>query len=268
MTETGGHPVLQLARPLLLVALFASARLLAGSPPDGVPPALENSARQAREEAEAGSRAFAAGDFLAAAESFGRAVALDPSHPAYGVLRARALGELIDRDDLSPTNAARLRTVVSIYEELLSGDPANEEYAQAVASLLAKAGDAAGLDAWLLGRGRNRVLPAEIRSSALRASAETALGKAARENEDGRRGAAAALAARARQRLDEAITISPFSLACHALRLHGLELEIAIARERGDAPRRAELEALLARARRATDTVVNALRTPEKTDEY
>ena len=224
--------------------------------------------RQAREEAEAGSRAFKAGEFLAAAESFGRAVALDPSQPAYGVLRARALGELIERDDLSPTNAARLRTVVSIYEELLSGDPANEEYAQAAASLLAKAGDAAGLDAWLLRRGRNRALPTEIRSSALRSSAEAALGKAARENDGGRQGAAASLAARARQRLDEAITISPDSLACHALRLHGLELEIAIARERGDAPRRTELEALLSRARRTADTVVHAHRTPEKTDEY
>ncbi len=266
--ESGGRSVLRLAGPFLLVALFASTGLLGGSPSDGVPPALESPAGLAREEAEAGSRAFTAGDFLAAAESFGRAVALDPSLPAYDVLRARALGELIEPDDLSPTNAARLRTIVSIYEELLSGDPANEEYAQAVASLLAKAGDAAGLDAWLLRRGRNRALPAEIRSSALRSSAEAALGKAARENDGGRQGAAATLAARARQRLDEAITISPDSLACHALRLHGLELEIAIARERGDAPRRAELEALLSRARRTAQAVERARRTAERTDEY
>lgn len=266
--ETEGRSVLHLARQFLLIALFATAGSLGGSPPDGVPPAPENPAWLAREEAEAGSRAFTAGDFLAAAESFGRAVALDPSRPAYGVLRARALGELVERDDLSPTNAARLRTVVSIYEELLSGDPANEEYAQAVASLLAKAGDAAGLDAWLLDRGRNRALPAEIRTNALRSSAEAVLGKAARENDGGRQGAAATLAARARLRLDEAVTISPDSLACHALRLHGLELEIAIAREQRDAPRRAELEALLSRARRTADAVERARRTAERTDEY
>ncbi|HYN41183.1 MAG TPA: hypothetical protein VE129_05360 [Thermoanaerobaculia bacterium] len=260
--------MLHLARLLLMGALFATRGLLADTQTEGASPAPTDSALQAREEAEAGSRAFASGDFLAAAESFGRAVALDPSQIGYGVLRARALGELVDRDDLSPANAARLKTVVSIYEELLSGDPANEEYAQAVASLLAKAGDAAGLDAWLLGRGRNRALPAEIRSSALRSSAETALAAAARDNEGGRREAAAALAARARQRLDEAIAISPGSLACHSLRLHGLELEVAIAREMSDTPRRSELEALLSRAQRAADAVERARRTAERTDEY
>jgi tetratricopeptide (TPR) repeat protein len=219
-------------------------------------------------EAEVGSRAFAAGDFLAAAESFGRAVALDPSQVGYGVLRARALGELVDRDDLSPANAARLRTVVSIYEELLAIDPDNEEYAQAVASLYGKIGDDSGRDAWLVRRARNRALPAEIRSNALRASAETALAEAARDNEGGRREAAAVLAARARQRLDEAIAISPGSLACHALRIHGLELEIAIARARKDAGRRAELDGQLSRARRTADAVERAQRTAERTDEY
>ena len=186
----------------------------------------------------------------------------------YGVLRARALGELVARDDLSPTNAARLRTVVSIYEELLAADPGNEEYAQSVASLLEKAGDASARDTWLLGRARNVGLPAEIRSNALRASAESALAEAVRANADGRREAAAALAAQARQRLDEAIVISPGALACHALRLYGLELEVSIAGERKDAPRQAELEVLLLRARRTAETVERARRTAERTDEY
>ena len=62
--------------------------------------------------------------------------------------------------------------------------------------------------------------------------------------------------------------ISPDSLACHALRLHGLELEVAIARERREAPRQAELEALLSRARRTADTVERARRTAARTDEY
>ena len=260
--------MLHLARPFLLGVLLAAARILADTPTEGAPPAPTDSTWQAREEAEAGSRAFAAGDFLAAAESFGRAVALDPSQVGYGVLRARALGELVDRDDLSPANAARLRTVVAIYEELLAADPANEEYAQTVASLYRKIGDDSGRDAWLARRARSSVLPAEIRSNALRATAETALAEAARDNEGGRREAAATLAARARQRLDEAIAISPGSLACHALRLHGLELEVAIARARRDAPRRAELEALLSRARRTADVVERAQRATERTDEY
>ncbi len=260
--------MLHLARPFLVGALLAATRLLAETPTDGAPPAQTDSTWRAREEAEAGSRAFAAGDFLAAAESFGRAVALDPSQVGYGVLRARALGELVDRDDRSPANTARLKTVVSIYDELLAADPANEEYAQAVASLYARIGDDSGRDAWLVRRARSSVLPAEIRSNALRASAETALAEAARDNDAGRREAAAALATRARQRLDEAILISPGSLACHALRLHGLQLEVAIARERRDAPRQAELEALLSRARRTADAVERAQRTAERTDEY
>lgn len=258
----------RLARPFLLGAALLAGGPLAAAPPEGSSPAREDSAREAREEAEAGSRAFEAGDFLAAAESFGRAFALDQSHAAYGVLRARALGELVDRDDLSPANAARLRTVVSIYEELLAADPANEEYAQAVASLLSKAGDAPGLDAWLLARGRNRALPVEVRSGALRASAETALAEAARDLPAGRREAAARLAARARQRLDEAIAIAPASLACHSLRIHGLGLEVAIAREARDAPRRAELEALLSRARRTASAVELARVSVARTDEY
>lgn len=260
--------MLHLARPFLLGALLASARLLADTPTEGAPPAPTDSAWQAREEAESGSRAFAAGDWLTAAESFGRAVALDPSQVGYGVLRARALGELVGRDDLSPANVARLRTVVSIYEELLAADPANEEFAQSVASLYGKVGDAAGSDAWLLRRARNPALPAEIRVNALRTSAETALAEAARDNEGGLREAAAALAVRARQRLDEAIAISPGSLACHVLRLHGLELEVSIARARRDAERRSELEALLSRARSLAGTVERAQRTAEKTDEY
>ncbi len=260
--------MLRLARPLVLGALFAAARLFAGSPAEDAAPASTDPVLEAREEAGNGSRAFSTGDFLSAAECFGRAVALDPSQPGYAVLRARALGELVDRDDPSTVNAARLRTVVSIYEELLAADPANEEYAQAVASLFARAGDAAGRDAWLVRRGRNLALPARIRSNALRASAETALAGAARANVEERREAAAALAARARQRLDEAIAISPGSLACHALRLHGLELEVSIARARKDAPRRSELEALLARARRTADVALRAQRTVERTDEY
>jgi tetratricopeptide (TPR) repeat protein len=268
MTGTEGPPVLHLARPLLLGVLLAAAKLLADTPTEAVPPAPVDSTRQARDEAEAGSRAFAAGDYLEAAESFGRAVALDSSNSGYGVLRARALGELVDRDDASPANMARLRTVVSIYDELLAADPANEEYAQAVSSLLAKAGDAKGRDAWLIRRARDLALPAEIRSNALRASAETALAEAARDNEKGRREAAAALAARARQRLDDAIAISPGSPACHALRLHGLELEVAIARARRDSGRQAELEALLTRARRTAGAVERAQRTAERTDEY
>ncbi len=260
--------MLRLVRPFLLGSLLVATGLLAGAQTVGVPPAPADPALEAREEAEAGSRAFAAGDFLAAAESFGRAVGLDPSRIGYGVLRARALGELVDRDDSSPANLARLRTVVSIYEELLAADPENEEYAQAVATLFSKVGDAAGRDAWLLGRGRNPALPARIRSDALRASAETALAGAARDNEGRRRESAAGLAARARQRLDEALAISPGCLACHALRLHGLELEVAIARARKDAPRRSELEALLSRARRTADAVERAQRTPERTDEY
>ena len=260
--------MLHLARRILLGALLVATRLLADTATEGVPPAQTDSTWQAREEAEVASRAFAAGDFLTAAESFGRAVALDPSQVGYAVLRARALGELVDRDDRSPANAARLRTVVSIYEELLAADPANEEYAQAVASLFGKIGDDSGRDAWLIRRARNSSLPPEIRSNALRASAETALAEAARHNEVGRREAAAALAVRARQRLGEAIAISPDSLACHALRLHGLELEIAIAREMRDTPRRSELEALLSRARRTADAVERARRTPERTDEY
>lgn len=260
--------MLYFARPFLISLLVATTRLHADTPADRAPASPVDSASRAREEAATGSRAFSAGDFLSAAECFGRAVALDPSQPGYGVLRARALGELVDRDDASTANAARLRTVVSIYEGLLAADPANEEYAQAVATLFSKVGDAAGRDAWLLGRGRNTALPARIRSDALRASAETALAEAARDNEGGRRESAAALAARARQRLDEALAISPGSLTCLALRLHGLELEVAIARARKDAARRSELEALLSRARRTADAVERAQTAPERTDEY
>jgi tetratricopeptide (TPR) repeat protein len=257
----------RLVRPLLLGALLGAfpgtGGNLAARPADssaGAQSAPEDPARQAREQAEAGSRAFAAGDFLRAAESFGRAVGLDPSQAGYGVLRARALGELVSPNDRSAANVARLRTVVEIYEELLAADPANEEYAQTVASLYSKVGDEAGRDAWLLGRARNRALPAKVRANALRASADTALAAASREDERGRRDAAAALAARARERLDEAVALSPDALACHALLLHGLELEVAIARTRRDAARQVTLQALLSRARRSADAAMGRAR--------
>lgn len=254
--------------PFVLGALLSAAGLPGALPADDAPASSEAAARQAREEAEAGSRAFAAGEFLPAAESFGRAVGLDPSRTGYAVLRARALAELVDRNDASAGNGARLRTVVSIYENLLATDPANEEYAQAVASLLAKSGDTAGLEAWLLGRARNRALAPQIRSDALRASAENALGEAARSREEGRTDSAATHAARARARLDEAIVLSPGVPAYHALRLHGLELELALAGEAGDVSRRDALTSLLARSRRSADAVERASRKPEKTDEY
>lgn len=255
-------------RPLVLGALLSAASLTGALPAGDAPAVSEAAALQAREEAEAGSRAFAAGEFLPAAECFGRAVGLDPSRKGYAVLRARALGELVVRDDGSAGNGARLRTVVSIYEELLASDPANAEYAQAVASLLAKSGDTAGLEAWLLGRARNRALAPEIRSDALRASAENALAQSVRSREERRTDSATTHASRARARLDEAIVLSPGVPAYHALRLHGLELEIALAGEAGDASRRAALESLLARSRRTADAVERASRKPEKTDEY
>jgi hypothetical protein len=266
--------VTRLARPLLFVALLAAAGSATGgnltSPVAAEPPAAaEAAARQAREEAAAGSRAFAAGAWLAAAESFGRAAGLDPAQRGYAVLRARALGELVVRGDLSPENRSRLLTVVSIYEELLSADPANEEYAQSVSSLFAKAGDEEGRDAWLLRRARDGALPAEIRAAAFRAVAETALAGAARENASGRRETAAALAARARLQLDEALALFPDALACHALLLHGLELEVAIAGEWKDGLRQARFEALLAQARRSADAAAERARLAAVTpDDY
>jgi tetratricopeptide (TPR) repeat protein len=265
MMEGGGRPVLVLARAFLPSVLLATGVLVAEDPPS----ASDGPARQAREQAEAGSRAFAAGDFLTAAESFGRAVGLDPSHPGYGVLRARALGELVGRDDLSPSNRARLRTVVSIYEELLAADPANEEYAQSVAALHAKVGDGAGRDAWLLGRARTGALAPPIRAEALRAIADSALAEATRENERGRRAPAAALAAQAGERLDEALTLSPDALACHVLRVHGLELELAIARARKDAARQVRIKGLLSRAQRSADAAAERARLASaRPDEY
>lgn len=255
----------RLARPLLLAALLAAGGSAAARGADS--PADE--ARQAREEAAAGSRAFAAGDFLAAAESFGRAAGLDPAQRGYAVLRARALGELVARGSLSPANRSRLLTAVSVYEELLAADPANEEYAQSVASLYAKAGDEEGREAWLLRRARDGALPAASRTGALLASAETALAGAAREDAAGRLESAAALAARARLRLDEALALSPDALACHALLLHGLELEVAIAGERRDGLRQARFEALLAQARRNADAAAERARLATPTpDDY
>jgi len=276
------RPMLRIARPFTLGALlvvFSGGTLAARGPApiepprtaaSEAPPPLEEAARRAREEAEAGSLAFGAGDFLAAGEHFGRAVALDPSRPAYGVLRARALAELVARDDASPENLARLKTVVTIYEELLATDPANEEYAQAVASLYAKVGDDAGREAWLLQRAGNHDVPAGIRADALRAAAEAALAAAVREQAAGRRGPAAALAARARVRLDEAVALAPDEPSLRALLLHVLELEVAIARQRKDAPQAARLGALLSRAKRGADAAIGRARLKAATppDDY
>jgi hypothetical protein len=121
-------------------------------------------------------------------------------------------------------------------------------------------GDGAGRDAWLLRRARTAALAPPIRAEALRATADSALAEATRENARGRRAPAAALAARARERLDEALSLSPDALACHALRVHGLELEVAIARARKDAARQVRIEGLLSRAQRSADAAAERAR--------
>lgn len=244
MTATAGR----LAPSLLLCGFLATT---------GAPASGEEDVRSAAQlEAEAGSRAWVAGDFLGAAEAFGRAVGLDPSQAAYAALRARSLGELLVPDDPSPENLARLLTVVSIYDGLLAFDPANEEYAQAVPRLFEKVGDEAGREAWLRARAANSALPLPARAEALRAVAEPLLARAGAEKAAGRSDEAGRLSERARTCLDEAIGLFPGSVACHALRLHGLALEIALAREAEDDGRRARLEALQARAQRAADAAV------------
>lgn len=226
--------------PFLLAALLLAA----------APPARGDEAA-ARTEAESGSRAWAAGDLLKAAEAFGRASALDPARPAYSALRARALGELLAADDLSAPNRARLETVVGIYDELLAAEPANEEYAQAVPRLFEKAGDEEGREAWLVSRAASPALAPAVRGAALRAAAEPVLSRAAREQAAGRPAEAARLARRARARLDAALAFDPGAVASHALRLHALDLELEAARGSGDAAQRTRLEALRAGARRA-----------------
>ncbi len=205
----------------------------------------------ARAEAEAGSRAWAAGELQKAAEAFGRAIALDPTRPSYSVLRARALGELLAEDDLSAPNRARLATVVGIWDELLAADPGNGEYAQAVPRLFERVGDRAGLERWLAARAANPALAPALRAAALRSAAEPFLGRASREAADGRHSEAARLAGLARARLEAALVLDPDSVATHALRVHALEVELAAARQGGDSARSSRLERLLVHARQS-----------------
>ena len=235
------------ARPLLSALLLAAALLAPSAPADEA---------AARAEAETGGRAFSAGDYLRAAEAFGRAVGLDPSQPAYSALRARALGELLAPGDLSRENLARLATVVAVYDALLATEPANEEYAQAVPRLFGKVGDEAGRDAWLAARAANAAVPPAARADALRAAAEPLVARAAKEASAGRPAEAARLAGLARARLDAALAIDAGSLGAHALRLHALDVEIEAARAEGDAGRRARLEAQKGRARQAADAAI------------
>lgn len=237
--------------PRTLVRAFLLAAALLGAAPgaaDGV--------AAARAEADAGSRAFSAGDYRTAAEAFGRAAGLDPSQPAYAALRARSLGELLSPGDLSKENRARLATVVAIYDGLLAAEPANEEYAQAVPRLFGRVGDEAGRDAWLAARAANAAVPPAARADALRAAAEPLVARAVKEASAGRPAEAARLAGLARARLDAALTIDAGSIGAHALRLHAFDVEIEAARAEGDAARRARLETQKGRARHAADAAI------------
>lgn len=236
-------------RTLVRALLLAAALLGAGR-------AARADEAAARAEAEAGSRAFSGGDYLAAAEAFGRAAGLDPRRPAYSALRARALGELLAPGDLSKENLARLATVVSIYDGLLAAEPGNEEYAQAVPRLFEKVGDEPGRERWLVARAAKPAVPSEARADALRAAAEPLVSRAASEASAGRPAEAARLAGLARVRLDAALAIDADSLGAHTLRLHALDLEIEAARAGGDAGRRARLEAQRTRARQAADAAI------------
>jgi len=229
-----------LPAPLVLAALL----LAAGRPARGDEAA-------ARAEAEAGSRAWAEGELLKAAEAFGRAVALDPTRPSYAVLRARALGELLAEDDLSAPNRARLATVVGIWDELLAADPGNEEYAQAVPRLFERVGDEAGRERWLASRAANPVLAPAVRAAALRSAAEPLLSRAAREQAAGRPEEAGRLAGRARARLEAALALDAGAVASHALRLRALDLEVEAAEGAGDAALRGRLARLRSAARKA-----------------
>jgi len=243
------------ARPALSAPFALAALLLVAGPP------VRGDEAAARAEAEAGSRAWADGELLKAAEAFGRAVALDPTRPSYSVLRARALGERIAANDLSAPNRARLATVVGIWDELLAADPGNEEYAQAVPRLFEKVGDEAGREAWLASRAANRLLAPAVRAAALRSAAEPLLSRATREQAAGRSAEAGRLAARARARLDAALVLDPDAVASHALRLHALELELEAARSAGATAQGKRLEALRAGARKAVAD--SAARHPE-----
>lgn len=243
------------ARPALSAPLLLAALLLAAARP------VRADEAAARAEAEAGSRAFSAGELLKAAEAFGRAVALDPTRPAYSVLRARALGELLAENDLSVPNRARLATVVGIWDELLAADPGNEEYAQAVPRLFEKVGDEAGRERWLTTRAANRLLAPAVRAAALRSATEPLLSRAARARAAGRPAEAGRLAGRARERLEAALALDADAVASHALRLRALELELEAARSAGDAARKGRLEALRTVARKSAESA--AARHPE-----
>lgn len=243
------------ARPFLLVPFVLAALLFAAGRP------VRGDEAAAAAEAEAGSRAWAKGELLKAAEAFGRAVGLDPTRPSYSVLRARALGELLAEGDLSAPNRARLATVVGIWDELLATDPENEEYAQAVPRLFERVGDEPGRERWLAARAANPMLAPALRAAALRSAAEPLLARASREAAAGRHVEAARLAGQARTRLDAALGLDADSVASHALRLHALALELAAARQAGESTRTSRLERLLVRAH---ETVARAAeRDPE-----
>jgi tetratricopeptide (TPR) repeat protein len=94
-----------------------------------------DSAAAAKAELSEGARAYKDGRFADAEQHFRRAYELDPAQKNAPVFIARAVQQQYKPGDPSPENVAAGERAVAAYQDILNGDPANEDAYKAVVFL-------------------------------------------------------------------------------------------------------------------------------------
>lgn len=86
----------------------------------------------AKAELNEGARAYKEGRFAEAEQHFRRALELDPAQKNVSLFIARAVQQQYKPGDASPENVAAGERAVAAYQDILNGDPQNEEAFNAI----------------------------------------------------------------------------------------------------------------------------------------
>ena len=144
----------------LVVALAAASAAFA-----------QSGAEAAREELNAGERAYRDGRVEEAERRFRRAVELDPAGKETRLLVARALRRRYRSGSITPENLAAGERAAAAYQEVLRLDPGDEEAFKAVVVIYRQMRRDEKVEEWLLRRANDTSLAGEKRAEAFAALA-------------------------------------------------------------------------------------------------
>jgi TonB family protein len=120
---------------VLSLAFVSAAHAQTDAPAVQTAPSAQTDASAAQTEVNAGARAYKDGRFDEAEQHFRRALEIDPAQKNAQLFLARALQQQYKPGVETPENAAAGERAVAAYQEMLNGDPRNDDAYNAIVFL-------------------------------------------------------------------------------------------------------------------------------------